>query len=284
MAVSGRPFRIGVIATASRMDAAIAEPAQELVRALYGSEVELRFHPACFDVCGHFAGDDPTRAAALLDYAEAPAIDAIWFGRGGYGSGRIAFEVVPGLSAAALAKPWLGYSDAGTLLAGLYQRGAAQVAHGPVVQDLFRVGGEAAATRALRWLVERAPDTLERGLVPGSQAMAFNLTVLCHLIGTPFEPDLAGHELLIEEVSEHMYRIDRSLCQLAQTAMFQQAKGLRLGRCNAVPLNDPDFGLTAEEVTRHWCGIAGVPYLGRADIGHDADNKIVPFGRWLGRP
>lgn len=280
MAVSGRPFRIGVIATASRMEPAIAEPAQALVRALYGSDVELRFHPACFDACGHFAGDDATRAAALLDYAEAPEIDALWFGRGGYGSARIAYDVVPRLSTAALNKPWLGYSDAGTLLAGFYQRGAAQVAHGPVLQDLRRDGGEAAATRALRWLVERAPDTLEPDLMPGGKAMAFNLTVLCHLVGTPFEPDLAGHELLIEEVSEHMYRIDRSLCQLAQTAMLRQAKGLRLGRCNDVPHNEPDFGLSAEAVARHWCGVAGIPYLGSADIGHDADNKIVPFGRW----
>jgi muramoyltetrapeptide carboxypeptidase len=282
MAVNGRRFRIGVIATASRMDPAIAEPAQALVRALYGSEVELQFHPSSFDNCGHFAGDDATRAAALLNYAEAPEIDAIWFGRGGYGSARIAFDVVPCLTAAALRKPWLGYSDAGTLLAGLYQRGAARVAHGPVVHDLFRAGGEAAATRGLRWLVERAPDTLEPGLMPGGKAMAFNLTVLCHLIGTPFEPDLAGHELLIEEVSEHMYRIDRSLCQLAQTAMFRQAKGLRLGRCSDVPHNEPDFGLSAEAVARHWCGVAGIPYLGSADIGHDADNKIVPFGRWAG--
>ena len=54
-----------------------------------------------------------------------------------------------------------------------------------------------------------------------------------------------------------------------------------LGRCNAVPKNEPDFGQTEEEVTRHWCTVSGIPYLGRAEIGHDVDNMIVPFGRGL---
>ena len=56
--------------------------------------------------------------------------------------------------------------------------------------------------------------------------------------------------------------------------------GLRLGRCNLIPENDPDFGLNEEEVCVFWCERAGIPYLGRADIGHDADNKVVPFGRF----
>jgi muramoyltetrapeptide carboxypeptidase len=54
--------------------------------------------------------------------------------------------------------------------------------------------------------------------------------------------------------------------------------GLRLGRCNRIPDNDPPFGEDEEEVARMWCGRAGIPYLGRADIGHDSANKVVPFG------
>ena len=47
-----------------------------------------------------------------------------------------------------------------------------------------------------------------------------------------------------------------------------------------MPPNDPDFAQTEEQVMRHWCNVSGIPYLGRADIGHDAENKIVPFGMW----
>jgi muramoyltetrapeptide carboxypeptidase len=45
-----------------------------------------------------------------------------------------------------------------------------------------------------------------------------------------------------------------------------------------VPPNDPDFGQTPEQIVLHWCERTGIPYLGRADIGHDAHNKIVPYG------
>jgi muramoyltetrapeptide carboxypeptidase len=245
---------------------------------LYGREVEVRFHPTCFGGEGHFSGDDATRAAAFLDYARAEDIDAVWFGRGGYGSGRIASRVLAGLDERAVQKPYLGYSDLGTVLAGLYKRGARRLAHGPMAHDLRRSGGPAAVERALRWLVERSPDALEPGIGPDTRTMAFNLTVLCHLIGTEWEPDLTGHELLIEEVAEQMYRIDRSFCHLAHTGMFRRAAGLRLGRCNDIIPNQPDFLLSSEDIARHWCAVAGVPYLGTADIGHDARNKVVPFG------
>lgn len=276
--MAGRRFTIGVVAPAARVDRSIVEPILDIARDLYGGEVEVRFHPSSFGGHGHFSADDSTRAAAFLDYALADDVDAMWFGRGGYGSARIAAAVLAGLDERAVQKPYLGYSDIATLLAGLYKRGGRQIAHGPVAQDVRRGGGEAAARRALRWLVERSPDTLEGGITATSRTAAFNLTVLCHLVGTPWEPDLAGHELLIEEVAEQMYRIDRSFCQLAHTAMFRRASGLRLGRCSEIIANQPDFGLSEEEIARHWSEVAGVPYNGRADIGHDADNKVVPFG------
>jgi muramoyltetrapeptide carboxypeptidase len=76
-----------------------------------------------------------------------------------------------------------------------------------------------------------------------------------------------------------MYRIDRSLFHITSNPGIRKAAGIWLGRCSAIPPNDPDFGQTEEEVARHWCERSGIPYLGRADIGHDVDNKVVPFGR-----
>jgi muramoyltetrapeptide carboxypeptidase len=61
---------------------------------------------------------------------------------------------------------------------------------------------------------------------------------------------------------------------------IRRVAGIRLGRCSNIPPNDPAFGQSEEEVVKHWCAVSGIPYLGRADIGHDIDNKIVPFGRW----
>ena len=81
--------------------------------------VELHFHPQCFLSSGHFAGSDAERAAALVEIANDATFDALWFGRGGYGSGRIAEDALGNLNEAARAKIYLGYSDAGAMLAGL---------------------------------------------------------------------------------------------------------------------------------------------------------------------
>ncbi len=112
---------------------------------------------------------------------------------------------------------------------------------------------------------------------------AFNITILSHLIGTPLQPDLAGHILMLEEVAEYMYRIDRALLHITSNPGIGKVAGIMLGRCSAIPPNDPDFGQTEEEVMKHWCAVSGIAYLGRADIGHDIDNKIVPFGRFQPR-
>ena len=175
-------------------------------------------------------------------------------------------------------KAYLGYSDAGTLLAGLYGAGCTGVAHGPVAQDIMRTGGDEAAARALRWLVGRAPESLEPSVGPGRRCAAFNITILSQVLGTALQPDLDGHVLMLEEVSEHMYRIDRALFHITSNPAIRRVGGIMLGRCSAIPPNDPDFGLDEVEVARFWCGKSGIPWLGRADIGHDVNNKVVPFG------
>jgi len=272
-----KKVKIGIVAPSSRLD---AETAGRVVRlaAERHPEAELHVHPQCHLSCGHFAGDDAARAAAFAEIANDPSFDALWFGRGGYGSARIAEAVLPRLGEAARRKAYLGYSDAGALLAALYAAGFPGLAHGPMPADIRRKGGEAAVARALDWLAARAPAALEPSLAGGGKAAAFNLMTFSQLIGTPLEPDLAGHVLMLEEVDEHMYRIDRSLFHLTSHRPLRRLAGIRLGRCSAIPPNDPDFVLNEVEVVEHWCKVSGIPYLGRADIGHDSENKVVPFG------
>jgi len=83
---------------------------------------------------------------------------------------------------------------------------------------------------------------------------------------------------MLEEVSEYMYRIDRAMFHITSNPAVRMAAGIRLGRCSDIPPNEPDFAQSAEEVVKHWCAVSGIAYLGLADIGHDAGNKIVPFG------
>lgn len=272
-------MRIAVVAPSSRVSDETARLVTGIAARLH-PETEIYFHPQCFLGHNHFAGTDAERAAALVAVANDPGFDAIWFARGGYGACRIAEEALAALSPVARDKAWLGYSDAGYLLAGLYKAAFPDVAHGPMPQDALREGGEAAVARALAWLVRRDADALEPGLALGDRHAAFNMTVFSLLLGTPLEPDLAGHVLLLEEVAEHMYRVDRSMFHIAGQESLRGIAGIRLGRVSEVPPNDPAFGEEEEAVVRHWCARAGVAFLGSADIGHDSANKVVPFGRF----
>jgi muramoyltetrapeptide carboxypeptidase len=277
--VASDRIRIGVVAPGSPMQPETAQAVTALAARLYPENPpDIHFHPQCFLTAGHFAGSDEARAAAFLDVANDPAYDALWFGRGGYGAVRIVDQVLPQLSSAARRKAYLGYSDSGFLLAALYREGFGRLAHGPVAQDIRRDGGEAAAGRAMAWLVEGREDVLEPSVDGDTPTAAFNLCILSHLVGTPWQPDLEGHVLMVEEVSEHLYRIDRFLAHVTANPAIRKIAGLRLGRCSDIPDNDPVFGEDEEAVARLWCGRAGIPYLGRADIGHDSANRIVPFG------
>jgi muramoyltetrapeptide carboxypeptidase len=273
-------FKIGIVAPAGRIEPEVGERIVTLAARDYGGRAEIVVHPQCHLTCGHFAGYDEARAEAFLDIANDESFDALWWARGGYGSNRIADLVLPYLSETARHKTYLGYSDAGFLLAGLYRAGFPNVAHGPVARDILRAGGEAAARRALAFLVDRDPATLEPHVSAEVPCAAFNLTILSHIVGTRLEPDLSDHVLMLEEVSEAMYRIDRAFFHVTSAPSMQRVAGIRLGRVSDVTENDPDFAQTEEEVAQHWCAVSGIPYLGRADIGHDVANKIVPFGRF----
>ncbi len=272
-------MRIGVVAPANHLDTAMAERVKKVAAARYPSRVTLHFHPQCHLSYGHFAGADAARAAAFLENANDPAFDVVWFARGGYGSCRIADAVLPMLTDVARRKIYLGYSDMGTLLAALYANKFPYVAHGPMPADIARAGGEVAINRALDYLVEQETEALEASLAT-AKGVAFNIKTLSCLLGTPFQPDLTGHVLMLEDVSEYMYGIDRALFHITSNPGIRRVSGIKLGRCSQIPVNDPDFGQTEVEIALHWCKVSGIPYLGRADIGHDIDNKVVPFGGW----
>lgn len=272
-------MRIGVVAPGTRIDPEMAARVKAFAAdAFLDRAPELVVHPQCFLSSGHFAGTDDERAEAFLETINDPSIDAVWIARGGYGACRIAEAVMGGYHESARKKPVLGYSDAGAILGALYRVGFERIAHGPMLVDIIRDGGEAAVKRALSFLIEQGPDTLELTVTPDVKTAAYNMMILSSILGTPLEPDLTDHVLMLEDVGEYMYRIDRTLFHVTSSPMVRKVRGIKLGRFSPVPKNDPDFGKTEEEVIRYWCSRADIPYLGRADIGHDIDNRVVPFG------
>lgn len=266
-------MRIAVVAPSCTLKREAADAVQGIVDER--GDCELLIHPQCFLTEGHFAGPDEVRLEALREAMADASVDAIWFARGGYGSNRIAERALTGMPEAARSKLYMGYSDAGFLLAGLHKAGI-DVAWGPMPQDVLRDGGDTAVHRALNWIVGRDGSSLELQLRPPT--MAFNLTVLSNLLGTPLEPDFTGVDLLIEDVGEQLYRIDRTMFHVTASANVRRVARMRLGRVSDILANDPEFATGEAAIVEDWCRRSGIPYGGRADIGHDAHNHVVPFG------
>ncbi|MXO59111.1 LD-carboxypeptidase [Altererythrobacter salegens] len=250
-----------------RADAVLALAEAEFPRA------ELCFSKQCFEHDGHFAGSDDARLEAFVNAANDAQYDAVWFAMGGYGAARIAADAMARLGDEARDKTYLGYSDAGVLLSALYRDRIGTPVHGPLAGDVRREGGDDAIRRVLRYLSgqETAPEPLD-----AQPTVAFNLMTLAMLVGTDLMPDLSGHVVMVEEVAEHLYAIDRLFFHVTQH--LRGCAGIRLGRITEVPKNDRPFGCDEVAIAQYWCDRSGIPYLGRADIGHDAANRIVPFG------
>lgn len=268
----GSAMKIAVVAPSCMLKREAAERVLAAAARRHGCEIHI--HPQCFLSDGHFAGPDAARLSALREVMADPSVNAVWFARGGYGSNRIALGAVTDLPEAARNKTYLGYSDAGFLLAAFHKAGL-KVAHGPMPQDVLREGGDVAIERALDWLLQCSDSGLEPGL--DGPAFAFNLTVLSNFLGTELEPDFAGRELIIEDIGEHLYRTDRSMFHITNNPVVRKIRRLRLGRVSEVIENEPDFASNEERVVIDWCERSRIPYGGRADIGHDSANKIVPF-------
>jgi muramoyltetrapeptide carboxypeptidase len=266
--------KIAICAPATPITCEHKDALEAMVAAEYPGHC-VTFHNQCFARAGHFAGDDLTRLTALLECANDPAFDVVWFAKGGYGSNRIAEAAVQQMNRHARAKTYVGFSDCGYLLAALYRDGIGQPVHGHMPVSARSDAGKEGIRRVLNWLqgdtsgVEPSVD----GVTP---VAAFNLITLAMITGTPLMPDLTGHVLMVEEVAEYMYSIDRLFFHLA--GVLPRLKGLRLGFVTDVPENYVEFGQSEEEIARYWCDRMGIPFLGRAEIGHTSANKVVPFG------
>jgi muramoyltetrapeptide carboxypeptidase len=278
----GQGMRIGVVAPARTVTRESAVRMAAFMALTYPAH-EIVFHPQCFLEAGHFAGTDAQRSAAFLEFANDSAFDAIWFARGGYGSNRILETAMPQLGPAANHKTYIGFSDMGFMLGALYARRIGRVAHGSMASGLGNNDVGRAEGWVLGWLIDGDKRGLEPGLADGRPAAAFNLAILTALIGTKYLPDLTDHVLYIEEVDEPLYRIDRMLFTMAHATQLKGIAGIRLGAVSSVKDNGEkdgnySFGETIEQMILRWTGEMGVPYLGRAEIGHVALNRVVPFG------
>lgn len=260
--------RIAVIAPASRF-------VPERLEHGLGQLRDWGYHPHVFDgVCDphrNFSAPDSVRLAHLVRAFQDPQYDAVWAIRGGYGVTRF-IDDIPWDTLTA--KPLLGFSDLTPLLDLATHKLGAPCIHAPVVHSL--PGTDDASLAWLKALLTGAPraplagDVWVDGHAMGP-LVGGNLCMLAATCGTPSQLNAERCILVLEDVGEPAYRIDRMLQQLASSGVLDGVAGIALGSftgCAAPEGQDWDV----DDVLRdHLCRL-GVPVLAGLPIGHGAAN------------
>jgi muramoyltetrapeptide carboxypeptidase len=242
------------------------------------NEFHLEFAEQCFLVDGHFAGNDQIRAGSLKAALEDDRVDVIWSARGGYGSCRLMDEVEQ--AKVTVGKTLVGYSDFSFLSSMFLSHEDIRIIHGPMPIDIIRDGGEYAVDSVLKAIAQSYHNVQFEGGDPDPVGVVVNLSVLTRLIGTKWMPNLRGCVVIVEDVSEHLYSIDRMFFQLSAWPGINEIAAIGLGKFTNVPDNDAPFGETVEEMARRWFASRGVKVISGFQVGHMANNRcFIQRGR-----
>jgi muramoyltetrapeptide carboxypeptidase len=289
----GPGSRVAVIALASPSTSADIERSVKVLVEQFGYEPVL--YPSTKESRGYLAGrSDEANAEELHRAFEDPKIDGIVCLRGGYGSQRLLRHLDP-VRIAKHPKVFIGYSDITAVHSFLNGACGLVTFHGPMVIPSMRslAGGDprlAALFGWMRWMhrLLEVPDALPGPLptvkalekVVGGRARGplagGNLTMISTLMGTPWEIDLRGKILFIEDVGEKVYRIDRMLTQLRNSGKLDDLAGFILG--DFVDCPSPEGSQTLDDAMRDILVPLGKPIAKGLHAGHGDINLALPFG------
>jgi muramoyltetrapeptide carboxypeptidase len=268
---------VAVVAPAGPFDKAALETGLAVISGRYRVSYDEGIHSRN----RYLAGDDNRRFTELTSALADPAVKAVFCARGGYGAMRLLPRLASWASEYRIpAKPLIGFSDITALHQWLQSNGIASV-HAPVLTQLGRVPAES-PRRLFSLLESTAPAeplvgtaTYVGGTVEGP-LLGGNLSVFTRLLGTPFMPPLDGGILLLEDLSEQPYRLDRMWMHLELAGVFRKIRGIALGQF--IGCEPRDGGFTAAEVLRDLAAATGVPCASGFPIGHGDVNEPVALG------
>jgi muramoyltetrapeptide carboxypeptidase len=261
------------VAPAGPFDRASFESGLEVIARRY----RVHYDPGVLARQRYLAGTDERRLGELTAALADVGTRAVFCTRGGYGVMRL----LDALSSTAIApKPVIGFSDI-TALHQLLQRERLVSIHGPTLTQLSRVDALAQA-RLFALLESDAPaaaltgtETYVGGVAEGP-LLGGNLSVLTRLLGTPFLPPLEGAILLLEDVGERPYRLDRMWTHLTLAGVFRQVRGIVLGAFTGC--EEKEAGYSSADVLRDLARATSLPCVAGFPIGHGEHNQPVPLG------
>jgi muramoyltetrapeptide carboxypeptidase len=285
---------IGVVAPASGVSSRDIPGARASLERL-GFEVRLgKYLTRGF---GYLAETDERRADEFMEFVADPDIDCIMAIRGGYGCMRI-LPLLDFREIAANPKVIIGYSDITALINPVYSHAHMIAFHGPVATSGFdsytvdsfekvvmKSGSPGEFVESDEYGGSSFSEARASTIVPGKatgRLVGGNLSLVSDLMGTPYELDLDGNILFLEEIAEEPYRIDRMLTQLALSGQLGRCAGVALGRfrkCEARRRGGTfQVSLSLEQVLRNVLEPLGIPTVYGLSIGHISKKLTVPIG------
>ncbi|MFI9158462.1 LD-carboxypeptidase [Kitasatospora aureofaciens] len=231
---------------------------------------------------GYLAGTDADRAADLQGAWLDPTVDAVICARGGYGVHRIVDLLDWAAMRAARPKAFIGFSDVSSLHEAFAQRLGLATLYGPLASGSSFVDDGPTAEHLRRTLFDPAATTVltsptASALVPGRAhgvTAGGCLHVLAAERGTPAaRPSFAGSILILEDVNEHPYQLDRLLTQFLRSGALDGVAGIALGSWEGC--GRPE---RVRDVMLDRLGALGVPVIWELGFGHCPSSLTVPLG------
>lgn len=252
-------------------------------RTLEGWGLRVRVAPHALDHVGHFAGSDADRLADLMDALHDPEVKCILCSRGGYGVIRL-LEAAD-LSCLKENPKWMvGFSDITALHAAFANVGCCSM-HGPMAKALSHSHSQKRVlhtmrdilfgTKTMNYKVDAHP--MNRAGVAKGRLFGGNLSLLYALQGSPYQFPMEGSILLIEDVSERLYHIDRMMHNLRLSGALAKISGLVVGQfADVVP--NAEFGQTLEEIIMSMVADYDYPVCFNFPVGHVNHNVPIVEG------
>jgi muramoyltetrapeptide carboxypeptidase len=266
---------IGIVAPAGPFDRELFEQGIAVIQSM---GFATKTDPRIFSQQGYLAGPDASRAAQFNAMIADSQVKAVMSARGGYGSLRM-LEALDYKAIGSRAKAFIGFSDITALHRAIFIRSSLVTFHGPMVTTLPQSDGQSRLSwyRALTEPLAPPFDlsrarVLKSGRAEGVLAGG-NLATLCHLTGTSMGMGFGGQILLLEDIGEAPYRIDRMLTQMKMAGLFAGLAGLVLGSFEACGSDDDIDALVLERFAD-----MSIPIVSGACVGHGRSNWTVPLG------
>ena len=242
---------------------------------------EARVAPHALARLGYLAGTDEQRAQDVNAALRDDDVDGIWCLRGGYGAMRI-LDALDYDAMRRHPRPLLGYSDITALHCAVNVRCGVISYHAPTARGVLTPFSRDSLERAVVKQVDPCGHAADARSIRGGRAegrlVGGNLALLAALAGTPFAPDYASAILVLEDVGEAAYRIDRMLQQLRLAGVFDRVAGIAFGQFTECPDPTDAEQLTIDELLRETAFAAGVPAVAGIPLGHVSDQWTIPLG------